>query len=140
MPSFRRIVLPVIAALAATLLPAAAQAQSIKPLSVVKAPGGALATGEYSCHQQYGSAGYTYKLVELVSATTYAWRAGKRTTGAMKYDAASGAIAFASGPLGKTFHAMFGRRDDGHPIFILMDRDLEPKADAYDYCVLRTGK
>lgn len=137
MPRFRFIALSLATA---ALLPVAAHAQSIKPLSAVKAPGGALTTGEYSCRQQYNASGYTYKLVELVNATTYAWRAGKRTAGAMTYDATTGAITFTSGPLGKTFHAVFGRRDDGHPIFILMDRDLEPKADAYDYCVLRTGK
>ena len=43
---------------------------TIQPFSVVKQRGGALVAGTYSCRQQYNGAGYTYKLVELVDATT----------------------------------------------------------------------
>lgn len=123
---------------AATLLPQLAPAQ-IQPLSVLAKRGGSLAVGTYSCRQQYNQAGYTYKVVEFASPTQYAWVSGGKKPGSMKYDAASGRITFTGGPLGKGFEAHVGRRDDGAPLVILVDTDLAPKADAYDYCTLKPG-
>ena len=112
------------------------EAQGIKPFSVVKAPGGALATGRYNCKGEYNRGGYTYKVVELVSPTQYVWRGAKRRVGDMTYDAKSGDIRFVNGPLGTVFAGRVGRREDGKAIFILVDTQLAPKADAYDYCVI----
>lgn len=112
----------------------------IEPLSVFKQRGGALETGTYSCRQQYNQAGYTYKVVEFNSTSQYAWVAGGKKTGGMSYDSASGKIKFTSGPLGKGFEAYFGKRADGAPVIILVDTDIAPKADAYDYCTRRTSK
>jgi hypothetical protein len=111
----------------------------IEPLSVLKVRGGALETGTYSCRQQYNQAGYTYKVVEFSSPTKYAWVSGGKKSGAMSYDSGSGKISFANGPLGKGFEAYFGKRSDGAPVIILVDTDLAPKADAYDYCTRRSG-
>lgn len=111
----------------------------IEPLSVFKQRGGPLETGTYSCRQQYNQAGYTYKVVEFNSPTQYAWVHGGKKTGGMAYDSASGRIKFTSGPLGKGFEAHFGKRADGAPVIILVDTDLAPKADAYDYCTRRAS-
>lgn len=111
----------------------------IEPLSVLKVKGGAFEAGTYSCRQQYNQAGYTYKVVEFNSPAHYAWVSGGKKPGAMNYDKGSGKIAFTSGPLGKGFEAWFGKRDDGAPVIILVDTDLAPKADAYDYCTRRAG-
>jgi len=106
----------------------------IQPLSVLVQRGGELDLGKYSCRQQYNAAGYTYKVVEFDSPTQYAWVHGGRKPGTLKYDKATGLITFTSGPLGKGFAAHAGRRTDGAPVIILVDTDLAPKADAYDYC------
>lgn len=111
----------------------------IEPLSVFKVRGGAFEKGTYSCLQQYNQSGYTYKVVEFNSPTQYAWVSGGKKPGAMTYDSGSGKIAFKSGPLGKGFEAWFGKRSDGAPVIILVDTDLAPKADAYDYCTRRAG-
>jgi hypothetical protein len=120
-------------------LPAAAHAQ-IKPLSVLKTRGGPLAAGTYTCRQQYNQAGYTLKVVELVDSGSYAYRGSQRHPGEMRYDARTGEIRFTTGKLTAPFRAVYGRRDDGHPIFILIDGELEPKADAYDYCARNAAK
>lgn len=109
----------------------------IEPFSVFKARGGPFEPGTYSCRQQYNQAGYTYKVVELDSLTSYAWVSGGKQRGAMSYDSGSGKITFTSGVLAKGFEAHFGKRGDGAPIVILVDTDLAPKADAYDYCTRR---
>ena len=124
-----------VAAVACATPAARLSAQGIQPFSVVKVPGGELAAGRYNCKGLYNRGGYTYKVVELVSATQYAWRGARRRVGDMTYDAKSGAIRFTTGPLGKVFTGKFGRRDDGKPIFILVDAQIAPKADGYDYCV-----
>ena len=54
--------------------------------------------------------------------------------GRMDDDSSSGKISFRDGPLGKGFEAHAGRRADGAAVIILVDTDLAPKADAYDYC------
>jgi len=118
------------------LVPLAAQAQ-IKPLSVIAKKGGSLQTGAYACKSQYNQAGYTYKVIEFNSPAEYTWVSGGKHPGAMSYDNSTGNISFTSGMLGKGFEAHYGLRDDGKPIFILIDTDLAPAADAYDYCVLR---
>ncbi|HEX7889821.1 MAG TPA: hypothetical protein VF522_10715 [Ramlibacter sp.] len=127
-------------ALAATaaVLSSGAQA-AIQPLSVLTKKGGPLEPGTYACRQQYNPAGYTYKVVEFNSPTEYAWVHGKKKSGSMKYDAGSGRITFTGGPLGKGFEAHAGHRADGAPVIILVDTDLAPKADAYDYCTRRKG-
>lgn len=107
----------------------------IEPFSVFKQRGGALDTGSYSCKQLYNQAGYTYKVVEFNSTSQYAWVAGGKKTGAMAYDSGSGKIKFTSGPLAKGFEAHYGKRADGGSVIILVDTDMAPKADAYDYCV-----
>ncbi|MCG2595045.1 hypothetical protein LZ009_19880 [Ramlibacter sp. XY19] len=117
----------------------AASAATINPLSVLVKKGGALETGTYSCKQQYNQAGYTYKVVEFNSPTQYAWVHGGKKAGSMKYDSGSGRITFTAGPLGKGFEAHAGHRADGAPVIILVDTDLAPKADAYDYCTRRKG-
>lgn len=122
---------------AAALLACAAAGAQIQPLSVLAQRGGPLQLGTYACKQQYNRAGYTYKVVEFTSPTQYAWVAGGSKPGAMRYDPATGRIVFTSGPLGKGFEAHAGRRADGAPVVILVDTDLAPKADAYDYCVPR---
>lgn len=114
-------------------------AQIIEPFSVVTTPGGPLAAGRYNCKGEYNRGGYTYKVVELVSATRYAWRGAKRRIGDMTYDARSGEIRFITGPFGKVFTGRFGRRGDGKPVFILVNTQVAPKSDAYDYCVLAPG-
>jgi hypothetical protein len=130
----------------ALLIPALALAVAgpalakIEPLSVFKVRGGTFETGTYSCHQQYNQAGYTYKVVEFSSPSSYAWVSGGKKSGTMSYDSASGKISFTSGVLGKGFEAWFGKRSDGAPVIILVDTDLAPKADAYDYCTRRAGK
>lgn len=111
----------------------------IEPLSVFKVRGGPFEAGTYACRQQYNQMGYTYKVVEFGSPTEYAWVSGGKKAGAMSYDSGSGKIAFTSGPLGKGFEAYFGKRGDGAPVIILVDTDLAPKADAYDYCTRRAG-
>jgi hypothetical protein len=120
-------------ACAVAALPPIAAAQ-IKPLSVIAQKGGDLQLGTYSCKQQYNQAGYTYKVVEFSSPSRYAWVHGGKKAGAMSYDKASGKISFSDGPLGKGFEAHAGKRADGSPVIILIDTDLAPKADAYDYC------
>lgn len=112
---------------------------NIQPLSVLKVKGGALETGTYTCRQQYNQSGYTYKVVEFNSPTSYAWVSGGKKPGGMSYDTSSGKISFTSGPLGKGFEAHFGKRDDGASVIILVDTDMAPKADAYDYCTRRKG-
>lgn len=134
----RRIPVAAAACLGAVLPVLTAVAQ-IQPLSVLARRGGSLETGTYTCRQQYNQAGYTYKVIEFDSPTQYAWVSGGRKPGRMKYDGASGRITFVDGPLGKGFEAHAGRRDDGAPLVILVDTDLAPKADAYDYCTLRKG-
>lgn len=119
-------------------LPAVAQAQTIHPTSVITKPGGALQPGRYVCHLQYFPRLYTYKLIDFTDAKTYVWLNGEHSTGSMRYDDASGAITFTGGKLAGRFHAVYGRRDDGHPIFIFIDKSLEPKPGAYDYCTLRS--
>ncbi len=42
--------------------------------------------------------------------------------------------------LAGAFEAVYGRRDNGWPIFILIDRALAPKAGTYDYCARRADK
>jgi hypothetical protein len=127
----------------ALLLPAVALALAgpvlagILPLSVFKARGGAFEAGTYACRQQYNQSGYTYKVIEFNSPGQYAWVSGGKKAGAMSYDSASGKISFTSGVLGKGFEAWFGRRGDDAPVIILVDTDLAPKADAYDYCTRR---
>ncbi|HJV52961.1 MAG TPA: hypothetical protein VJ652_15950 [Noviherbaspirillum sp.] len=121
-------------------LTGAAHAASIQPLRAIARPGGAIEPGTYACRQQYNAAGYTYKVIELDSATAYAYKGSKSYPGAMKYDAGSGKIEFTSGKLAGAFEAVYGRRDDGWPIFILIDRELAPKADAYDYCARRAAQ
>jgi len=111
----------------------------IKPLSVFKVRGGTFEAGTYACRQQYNQAGYTYKVVEFSSPSQYAWVSGGKKAGAMSYDSGSGKIAFTSGPLGKGFEAYFGKRGDGASVIILVDTDLAPKADAYDYCTRRAN-
>lgn len=106
----------------------------IQPLSVFATRGGPLETGTYSCRQQYNQAGYTYKVVEFNSATQYHWVHGGKKVGKMEVDSGSGKISFKSGPLGQGFEAHYGKRSDGAPLVILVDTDLAPKADAYDYC------
>lgn len=118
---------------AAAALPILAAAQ-IQPLSVLSKRGGELDAGTYTCKQQYNQAGYTYKVVEFNSPTDYAWVSGGKKAGRMKYDRASGKITFTDGPLGKGFEAHAGKRSDGASVIILVDTDLAPKADAYDYC------
>jgi len=110
---------------------------AIQPLSALAKRGGPLETGAYSCRQQYNPAGYTFKVVEFNSPTEYAWVHGGKKSGSMKYDAGSGKITFTGGPLGKGFEAHAGHRADGAPVIILVDTDLAPKADAYDYCTRR---
>ena len=111
----------------------------IEPLSVFKVRGGTFEAGTYSCRQQYNQAGYTYKVVEFSSPSQYAWVSGGKKTGSMSYDSASGKITFTSGVLGKGFEAYFGKRGDNAPVIILVDTELAPKADAYDYCTRRAG-
>jgi hypothetical protein len=111
----------------------------IEPLSVLKVRGGTFEAGTYSCRQQYNQAGYTYKVVEFSSPSQYAWVSGGKKTGTMSYDSASGKITFTSGVLGKGFEAYFGKRSDNAPVIILVDIELAPKADAYDYCTRRAG-
>ncbi|TFW13760.1 hypothetical protein E4L96_19300 [Massilia arenosa] len=135
MPAIRLLSLPVFALLLANT----AAAAKIEPFSVFKERGGQFAAGTYSCRQQYNQAGYTYKVVEFSSPASYAWVSGGKKPGAMTYDSASGKISFSSGPLGKGFEAHFGKRADGAPVIILVDTDLAPKADAYDYCTRRAG-
>lgn len=118
---------------AAAALPLAASAQ-IQPLSVLTQKGGDLELGAYSCKQQYNQAGYTYKVVEFNSPSSYAWVHGGKKPGVMKYDKATGKISFSSGPLSSGFEAHVGKRADGSSVIILIDTDLAPKADAYDYC------
>lgn len=120
-------------ACAVMTLPLASAAQ-IQPLSVLAKRGGDLEVGTYSCKQQYNQAGYTYKVVEFISPTQYAWVSGGKKQGSMKYDHVSGKITFTGGPLGKGFEAHAGKRADGESVIILVDTDLAPKADAYDYC------
>lgn len=134
----KRLSIAAAACIGAALAPSAATAQ-IQPLSVLVERGGSLALGTYACRQQYNQAGYTYKVVEFDSPTRYAWVHGGRKPGTMKYDDATGRITFTGGPLGKGFEAHAGRRADGAPVVILVDTDLAPKADAYDYCTLRKG-
>jgi hypothetical protein len=122
------------AACAASGLAAPTAAAQIQPLSVFVQRGGELELGTYHCRQQYNPAGYTYKVVEFTSPTRYAWVSGGKKPGQMKYDKASGRIGFTDGPLGKGFEAHAGSRADGAPVIILVDTDLAPKADAYDYC------
>lgn len=129
----RAVALAFAAACAALAAPLAAVAQ-IQPLSVLAKRGGELEVGTYSCKQQYNQAGYTYKLVEFSSPTQYAWISGGKKQGSMKYDPASGKITFTGGPLGNGFEAHAGKRADGASVVILVDTDLAPKADAYDYC------
>lgn len=112
-------------------------AAQIQPLSVLAQRGGDLDVGTYTCKQQYNRAGYTYKVVEFSSPTQYAWVAGGKKPGSMKYDRSSGRITFTGGPLGKGFEAHAGKRSDGASVIILVDTDLAPKADAYDYCTRR---
>lgn len=119
---------------AAASMPVHAQ---IKPLSVLAKKGGDLQTGAYACKGQYNQAGYTYKVIELNSESQYHWVSGGKHPGRMQYDRGTGKITFKDGKLGTGFEAHFGLRDDGKPIFILVDTDLAPKADAYDYCVRR---
>ncbi|MEJ7929893.1 hypothetical protein WG922_07905 [Ramlibacter sp. AN1015] len=121
------------AACAGVTVPLAVAAQ-IQPLSVLTTRGGELEVGTYSCKQQYNQAGYTYKLVEFSSPTQYAWISGGKKQGSMKYEPASGKVTFTGGPLGKGFEAHAGRRADGASVIILVDTDLAPKPDAYDYC------
>lgn len=109
----------------------------IKPLSVIAKKGGELQTGAYACKGQYNQAGYTYKVVELNSTSQYHWVSGGKHPGRMQYDGKTGRISFKDGKLGNGFEAHYGLRDDGKPIFILVDTDLAPKPDAYDYCVRR---
>lgn len=111
----------------------------IKPLSVLATRGGTLETGTYSCRQQYNQAGYTYKVMELNSTTQYNWVHGGKSPGSMKTDSRSGKITFTSGKLAKGFEAHYGKRPDGAPVMILVDTDLAPKADAYDYCTRRAS-
>jgi hypothetical protein len=111
----------------------------IEPLSVFKVRGGTFEAGTYACRQQYNQAGYTYKVIEFSSPSQYAWVSGGKKSGAMAYDSASGKIAFTSGVLGKGFEAYFGKRADNAPVIILVDTELAPKADAYDYCTRRAG-
>ncbi|KIF80556.1 hypothetical protein [Noviherbaspirillum autotrophicum] len=118
----------------------AAHAAAIQPLRAIAHPGGALEPGTYACRQQYNPAGYTDKVIEVTSATAYAYKGSQRYPGAMTYDAQSGKMVFTSGKLAGAFEAVYGRRDNGWPIFILIDRELAPKADAYDYCARRAGK
>lgn len=126
--------------LAAVLAAAAASAGAeIKPLSVLVKRGGPLETGTYACRQQYNPKGYTYKVVEFTSTTQYAWVHGGKKAGTMKYDSGSGRITFTGGPLGKGFEAHAGHRADGAPVIILVDTDLAPKADAYDYCTRKAS-
>lgn len=112
-------------------------AADIKPFSVLAQRGGPLQLGAYSCKQLYNAAGYTFKVVEFTSPAQYAWVAGGKKPGAMRYDEATGRITFTSGPLGKGFEAHAGHRADGGAAVILVDTDMAPKADAYDYCVPR---
>ncbi|MBC5783307.1 hypothetical protein H8N03_10155 [Ramlibacter sp. USB13] len=123
--------------LAALALLSSVADAAIQPLSVLTKRGGPLETGTYSCRQQYNQAGYTYKVVEFNSPTQYAWVHGGKKAGSMKYDTGSGKITFTGGPLGKGFEAHAGHRADGQPVIILVDTDLAPKADAYDYCTRR---
>lgn len=140
MHAIHRFVTPTVLILSTcALTPAAPALAQIQPLSVLKERGGAFEAGTYTCRQQYNQAGYTYKVVEFGSPTQYAWVSGGKKPGGMSYDSGSGKIAFTSGPLGKGFEAHFGKRSDGAPVIILVDTDLAPKADAYDYCTRRTG-
>jgi hypothetical protein len=123
----------------ATLAASTPAQAKIEPMSVFKERGGPLTTGTWSCKQMYNQAGYTYKVVEINSTSQYAWVHGGKTNGAMSYDSKSGKISFKSGPLGKGFEAFYGKRSDGTPIVILVDTDMAPKADAYDYCVRRVS-
>ncbi len=125
-------------ALCATLS-GTAQAQ-IKPLSVLATRGGTLETGTYACRQQYNQAGYTYKVIEFNSATRYHWVHGGKSPGAMQTDNRSGKITFSSGKLANGFEAHYGKRADGAQVVVLVDTDLAPKADAYDYCTRRTDQ
>lgn len=111
----------------------------IQPLSVLATRGGTLETGTYTCRQQYNQAGYTYKVVEFNSTTQYHWVHGGKSPGALKVDSRSGKITFSSGKLANGFEAHYGKRSDGAPLVILVDTDLAPKADAYDYCTRRAG-
>ncbi len=72
-------------------------------------------------------------LIERVSLS------GGKQPGTMAYDSATGKIRFTSGVLSKGFEAHFGRRSDGAPVVILVDTDIAPKADAYDYCTRRAS-
>lgn len=125
---------PLAILLVAATLPSLGGATGIQPLGVLVKKGGPLETGTYSCRQQYNRAGYTYKVVEFASPTQYAWVHGSKKAGTMRYDAGTGRITFTGGPLGKGFEAHAGHRADGAPVIILVDTDLAPKADAYDYC------
>ena len=116
-----------------------AHADGIQPLSVLATRGGALETGTYACLQQYNRAGYTYKVVEFNSPSQYHWVHGGKKAGKMVLDSGTGKITFQSGPLGQGFEAYYGKRSDGAPLVILIDTDLAPKADAYDYCTRRTS-
>ena len=131
-PFHRRLALLILGACAAPALHA-----QIQPLSVLTTRGGPFESGSYSCRQQYNQAGYTYKVIDFDSATRYAWVSGGKSPGTMRYDAGSGRIAFATGKLANGFEAHFGHRADGAPVIILVDTDLAPKADAYDYCTRR---
>ena len=111
----------------------------IQPLSVLAVRGGTLETGTYTCRQQYNQAGYTYKVVEFNSTTQYHWVHGGRSPGSLKVDSRSGKIIFTSGKLANGFDAHYGKRSDGAPLVILIDTDLAPKADAYDYCTRRAS-
>lgn len=129
---------PRLLALASALVAATCSVQAlakIQPLSVLAQRGGELAAGTYHCRQQYNPAGYTVKVVEIISATQYAWVSGGRQPGTMRYDPATGQLSFTGGPLSTGFEAHLGRRADGKALMILVATDIAPKADAYDYCV-----
>jgi hypothetical protein len=122
------------------LAAASGQAAGIEPLRAIAQRGGAIEPGRYICRQQYNASGYTQKVVEIVSASSYAYQGSQRYPGPMTYDAKTGNMRFTGGKLGSAFEGVFGRRDNGYPIFILIDRELVPKADAYDLCVRRADK
>jgi len=125
---------------AVALLTAGQALAAIEPLRALAQRGGAIEPGRYICRQQYNASGYTEKVVEIVNASSYVWVASKRSTGSMKTDAKSGSMQFTGGPLGNGFEGVYGKRENGYPVFILIDRDLAPKADAYDLCVRSSGK
>ncbi|HEY8607893.1 MAG TPA: hypothetical protein VIM12_12335 [Noviherbaspirillum sp.] len=127
------------AALLALLAATSAHA-GIEPLRAIAQRGGKIEPGRYICRQQYNAAGYTEKVVEIASAAEYAYIGSQRYPGPMKYDVKTGQMQFTGGKLGNGFEGFYGRRDNGYPIFVLVDRDLAPKADAYDLCVRRADK